>query len=165
MGIIFKNGVPYSGGGDNSKVINYEDFLKLSEEEKNSDTTYFVPDYPAGLNDPAEIVDNLESTDPNKALSANMGRELNQKIAKYQNGTVTCSYVNSTTLYGKFEHEFGENYNCIASLNYMGSNPLSDIANLSLTTVRLNNCVEFFIKGENFTAASGYWVEFLLIRN
>lgn len=90
MGMIYRKGHFYGGGTggggdvevDNSVIISYEEYLNLSEEEKNSDTTYFVPDYPAGLNDPAEIVDNLESTDPNKALSANMGRELNQKLSK-----------------------------------------------------------------------------------
>ena len=85
MGIIFKNGVPYSGGGDNSKVINYEDFLKLSEEEKNNGTSYYIPDHPGsnpspGSGDTVEVVDNLESTDTEAALSANMGRQLKEDI-------------------------------------------------------------------------------------
>lgn len=48
MGTLMKNGIPYGGGGggDNSRIINYEDYLNLSEAEKKNGTTYYVPDYP-----------------------------------------------------------------------------------------------------------------------
>lgn len=103
MGTLMKNGIPYGGGGggDNSKTVTYEQYKNLSEAEKNSDTTYYVPDYPE---ETVEIVDNLESTDTDKALSANMGRELKEdKVSKseFNNvmpvtsdfGTVSGGYV------------------------------------------------------------------------
>ena len=78
MGTLYKNGIPYGGGGDNSTVITYAEYQNLSEAEKNSDTTYYVSDYPA-INS-GEIVDNLESNAVDKALSANQGKILNEKM-------------------------------------------------------------------------------------
>lgn len=81
MGILYNNGVEYgggSGGGDNSKIVTYEQYQNLSEAEKNSNTTYYVSDYPSVSS--GEIVDNLESTATDKALSANMGRELAEQL-------------------------------------------------------------------------------------
>ena len=47
MGMIVRKGNLYGGGGgDDSVVITYEEFLNLSEEEKASNTTYFITDYP-----------------------------------------------------------------------------------------------------------------------
>ena len=80
MGVIYKKGLFY-GGGDNSRTISYEDFLKLTEEEKAMDVTYYIPDYPGNeVGETVEVVDNLDSTDPEAALSANMGRQLKEDI-------------------------------------------------------------------------------------
>lgn len=115
-----------------------------------------------------DTVDNLESTATKLPLSANMGRELNEDLEKFknkfQNGTVTCSYVNSTTLYGQIYHNLGDQYNCIATPSYVGDNPLEDFGNLTVVTVRHNNLVEFFVKGDGFTNDSGIYVDFLLIK-
>lgn len=88
MGTLMKNGIPYGGGGggDNSKTVTYEQYKNLSEAEKNSDTTYYVPDYPE---ETVEIVDSLDSTDTDKALSANMGRKLKENTVSYYTANIT----------------------------------------------------------------------------
>lgn len=89
--------------------------------------------------------------------------EINNNLSKYQSGTVTCTYVNSTTLYGKITHTLGEQYICMATLTYSGDSPLTDILDLSVITMRGNNYVEFYVKGSGFTNSSGMYVDFLLI--
>lgn len=65
MGTLMKNGIPYGGGGgDNSKTVTYEQYKNLSEAEKNSDTTYFVSDYPE-----VDNVTQLGFIDTSKVLS------------------------------------------------------------------------------------------------
>lgn len=97
MGAIIKDGINYSmgalGGDDNSEIISYEDYQNLSDEEKNSDTTYYIPDYPDEEGGTVEVVDNLESTDTDKALSANMGN-----VIKNMLGDQVTFSLNGTTL-------------------------------------------------------------------
>ena len=106
MGMIYREGTYYGGGnGDNSVEISYEEYQKLSEEEKAKDITYFISDYPGVVN-LADIVDNLESTDPNKALSANMGRQLKEDIENKlevidYSSQMTSDYFDLSKLYLK----------------------------------------------------------------
>lgn len=80
MGVLIKNGRKY-GGGSNSKTISYEEYKNLSDEEKHNGIIYYIPDYPNIKPVPeSNIVDSLDSTDTNKALSANMGRELKEEL-------------------------------------------------------------------------------------
>lgn len=84
MGRLIKNGVIYGAvGGDNSKTISYQEYLNLPEEEKMNGTTYYIPDANIGggsVETTVEVVDNLESTDTEAALSANMGRQLSESL-------------------------------------------------------------------------------------
>ena len=85
MGRLIKNGVIYGAvGGDNSKTISYQEYLNLPEEEKMNGTTYYIPDANIGgggsTGTTVEVVDNLDSTDIDKALSANMGRQLKEDM-------------------------------------------------------------------------------------
>lgn len=103
MGRLMHKGVDYSGtGGDNSRTMSYESYQNLSEAEKLSDTTFYIPDYP-GLDCvlKSDVVDNLESTATDLPLSANMGRELKVK-SKYVKAQLTTSiygyyYFDETT--------------------------------------------------------------------
>ena len=98
MGTLMKNGIPYGGGGggDNSRTVTYEQYNNLSEAEKNSDTTFYVTDYPGGS---VEIVDSLESTDTDKALSANMGRELKDNMIEPPSNSslISSSFTSGST--------------------------------------------------------------------
>jgi len=44
MGSYIRNGINYSGGGDNSKMLSYEEYQALSEAEKKNGTTYYITD-------------------------------------------------------------------------------------------------------------------------
>lgn len=52
MGMIYKKGVPYSGGigGDNSITLTQAEYDALSKEEKNNGTVYYVTDGAPQLN-------------------------------------------------------------------------------------------------------------------
>ena len=114
MSAIIKKNVIYANGGSSSgdaKDINYdntnsdlessnvqdaideingvemtqEEYDSLSEEEKMSGT-YWIIDSDEDDNDvtTVEVVDNLESTDSEAALSANMGRQLKEELPKIE---------------------------------------------------------------------------------
>ena len=87
------------------------EYNALPEEEKNSGT-YWITDLDndisggnSGSN--VEVLDNLDSTDPNKALSANMGRQLKEDIDNINNNFVK-KYLNAS---------FASDYASIISTN------------------------------------------------
>lgn len=105
MGKIINNGIVYGGGSsveldatlsiegkaaDAQAVgkalgieITQAEYDALSEEEKLSGIYWITDGTGGGNNDiSGEIVDNLESTAADLALSANMGRVINEKLAK-----------------------------------------------------------------------------------
>lgn len=51
--------------------------------------------------DSVEVIDNLNSTDTNKALSANMGRVLNEKLNYYIEETIVGTWIDGKPLYRK----------------------------------------------------------------
>lgn len=70
---VFSHGIP--AGGSAGQVLS-----KKSDEDYDTEWV----DAPQGGGDTVDIVDNLTTADPTKALSANMGRTLNEKF-QYKN--------------------------------------------------------------------------------
>ena len=72
MGRLIRNGTEYcgGGGGDNSRTMSYAEYQNLSDAEKNSNTTFYIPDYPgtnSGSGSEIEIYNKLifiKSFDP-----------------------------------------------------------------------------------------------------
>lgn len=90
MGKIIKSGVEHffggtSAGGDNMAVLTRAEYDALVEAGTvDEDIYYFISDdgSSSGSGAGVEVIDNLTSTDTNKALSANQGNVLNDKINK-----------------------------------------------------------------------------------
>lgn len=100
MGRLIRNGTEYcGGGGDNSKTMSYAEYQNLSEIEKNSDTTFYIPDYPGtggAVSDcilRSDIVDDLESNSADLPLSANMGRELKNELDSFTSDQLLGSHM------------------------------------------------------------------------
>ena len=68
----------------NGIELTQEQYDTLTEEEKLSGTYWIIDSGNENSGRRVEIVDNLESTDIDKALSANMGRELDEKFSPKQ---------------------------------------------------------------------------------
>lgn len=71
MGTLMKNGIPYGGGGDNSKTVTYADYLKLPQEEKTCGITYFIPDYPE--EEPNQNLGNMRYNEENDMVQIKVG--------------------------------------------------------------------------------------------
>lgn len=88
--------------------ITQAEYDALSEEEKNNGT-YWITDGSGGTGGGGggsiNVIDNLESTSTDSALSANMGRELNEKVSN----VIFIKSFNSST--GTLETVSADNFN------------------------------------------------------
>ena len=92
-GVTSYSDLPYFLEPDEGKVLTQEEFNALSPEEQNKGLYYIKDSSTSDLNDDKylkveNVVDNLESTDPEAPLSANMGRELKEIIENNSTGNI-----------------------------------------------------------------------------
>lgn len=89
-GVTSYSELPYFLESEEGTVLTQEEFNALSPEEQTKGLYYIKDSSSTDLNDNVylkleNVIDNLDSTDVDKALSANMGRELLEQLEEVKN--------------------------------------------------------------------------------
>jgi len=135
MGVIFKNDVPY---GDNDFAI----LDTKAEIEANTEENKI-----AGALAVKEVID-----------------EVNAQFAKKSDvicDKVGCTYINSTTLYAKIDHNFGGAYVATATLDTSGIS-YGELPDMRVWVASGNGYLEIFVKGNDFAPSSGIYVQYII---
>ena len=152
MGAIIKKNVVYSGGsggGDNSRTISYQDYLNLSELEKRSGITYYVPDYPSGSGGGVSVYKEtfISSTISTQYVDINVDlsqyQEMRLELANVSSGNKFI--LNSVTINTeRFMHD------CTNETSFLGCYAYTTSAICGRAYYKGNNVTSIYVNTDGF---------------